>query len=454
MHADVERFSFDQGKHFLRVIQQQGRVTLPADGNEQVAILLHHLQALAEDVIGPYGTPSPRTGGIGPGFRIDAPPAGQEAGVFRIGQGRYWVRGRACENDTDGLLYTGQPDLPGPAIPVTGTWLAYLDVWERHLSAAEDDSIREVALGGPDTCTRTRLVWQVRLTDTAPPGRQFDKDDIRNHWDAWEAFLQPAGRGLLAARARRGKGPLEPCVADPAAGYLGPENQLYRVQIHRGSGEEGGPTFTWSRDNGSVVHPLLRLNGTAAVLRDPPRDRRTALPVGTLVEVVDDRSTLLGRPGTLARVKDIDDEGDDYTVVLDTDAGTIEADRHPLLRRWDHPDVDGGGDLPRRAADGALLLTAQDPVGWFTLEDGIQIRFQPPDTADVHYRTGDYWTFPARTATGDITWPADPSGGPADLPPQGVEHFYAPLALLSLVPGQPAAVTADLRTGFHPVRVQ
>jgi hypothetical protein len=38
-------------------------------------------------------------------------------------------------------------------------------VWERHITTVEDDSIREKALGGPDTATRTKVVWQVKLME-------------------------------------------------------------------------------------------------------------------------------------------------------------------------------------------------------------------------------------------------------------------------------------------------
>ncbi|MFJ3789668.1 DUF6519 domain-containing protein [Kitasatospora sp. NPDC090091] len=449
MHADVERFSFDPRRHFLRVIQQQGRVTLPADGNEQVAILLHHLQALAEDLIGPHGTASPDGTARGSAFLIGT--VGEAAGALRIGRGRYWVRGRACENETD-LLYTAQPDLPDLGAPPDGDHLAYLDVWERHLSAAEDDSIREVALGGPDTCSRTRLVWQVRLTRTPPPGRKLDAADIAAHWPEWEAFLQPPDRGGLTVRADRGAGPVEPCAADPAAGYLGPENQLYRVQIHRGTGDAGPPTFTWSRDNGSITHPLLNAAGTTAVLRDPPRDKRTAPGVGTLVEVVDDHTTLHGLPGHLARVVDVDDEGEDYVVHLDTALDEpLGADRHPLLRLWDHPETPGGPDIPRPANDGALPIPLSG-TGWLTLEDGIRIRFRPPTEPNVRYRTGDYWTFPARTAIGDVLWPRDADGEPAEAAPHGTDHVYAPLALVRVTAGQVAKVD-DLRLAFKPTRV-
>ena len=67
-----------------------------------------------------------------------------------------------------------QPDgTPGPVAAGNfeqGPSLVYLDVWERLVTAVEDDSIREVALGGPDTSARTKLVWQVG--GPAAPGQR------------------------------------------------------------------------------------------------------------------------------------------------------------------------------------------------------------------------------------------------------------------------------------------
>ena len=53
--GDFSRDSFDPLKHFSRVLMQQGRVQLDADWNEQTSIVLHYLQALASDIIGPFG---------------------------------------------------------------------------------------------------------------------------------------------------------------------------------------------------------------------------------------------------------------------------------------------------------------------------------------------------------------------------------------------------------------
>jgi len=55
MKGDFSLDSFDAKKHFLRVLMQQGRVQLDADWNEQTSILLHYLQNLAADLIGPHG---------------------------------------------------------------------------------------------------------------------------------------------------------------------------------------------------------------------------------------------------------------------------------------------------------------------------------------------------------------------------------------------------------------
>jgi Family of unknown function (DUF6519) len=52
---------------------------------------------------------------------------------------------------------------PSAATRTAGTYLAYLDVWERLRTPLEEPVTREVALGGTDTAARSQLVWQVKL---------------------------------------------------------------------------------------------------------------------------------------------------------------------------------------------------------------------------------------------------------------------------------------------------
>ena len=451
MHADVERFSFDPTKRFLRVLQQQGRVALAADGNEQVAILLEYLRDLAVDVIGPFGTPADESNTKpGPGFLIGRSADGSPT----IGPGRFWVDGLLCENRTAGLAYTGQLDFPMAPRAPQGRVVFYLDAWERHVAAAQDDSIRDVALGGPDTCSRSRLVWQVNAAPVGDAHAMPSASQALELWSStWRPAIQPPDRGLLAATVAAGSAPEDP--RQVPAGYLGNDNRLYRVEIHRGStppvdGVAQPPTFTWSRGNGSVIHPLGGIEGTVAVLRDPPIDNREQFTTGVLVEVVDDVSSLLGRPGPLGRVVDVDDDSD--AVVIHLSAGPpadIPRDRHPLLRRWDHPNLNGGAELPEEADDGALVIREGNDT-WVTLEDGVRIRFAPPPAGRTHmYRTGDYWTFPARAATGDVAWPKDGAGLPEAVPPHGIDHHLAPLAVATIdAKGRVMGAPVDCRLGF------
>jgi hypothetical protein len=484
MNGDFTRVTFDQDKHYLSVLLPQGRPLLDADWNEQAAILLHYLQTLAADLIGPFGGPAT-------GFSVAAIlDSNQSIADLSINEGHYYVDGILCENnqwmDLDGALHNftffAQPDYRIDSkyrkFP-TGDLLVYLDVWERLITSYEDRGLREVALGGPDTSMRAKVVWQVRITEKMPDGGELDipaiqpadttgqngqaqKDWVTQKWGEFTNHWQPMERGLLKARAKIDTAQnQDACAVPPGARYRGLENQLYRVEIHHGGTITDKPTFKWSRDNGSVIFPIRKLDGTVAYLDHLGRDDRQSLRIYDWVEVVDDAVALsydltMADPsssrGILAQVVDIDPL--DLTVTLRAPKGVNlpsyaeNSPIHPLLRRWDYSHRESrdasDANIPQEADDGALLVDQGD---WLLLEDGIQIRFfEPQNTngqaATQHYRSGDYWIIPARTATGDVEWPKelDPNGEvvldangnpkPRAIRPHGILHHYAPLAVV------------------------
>lgn len=431
MNADLARITYNATRHFRRVVRQQGRVDLEADTNEQTAILLHHQEAMMRDLVGPDAAPLPEADSGRDGFKVTG------AGPFdlRIADGHYWVDGILCENDLPGgILYSGQLDYPVDDQPRPGTYLVYLDVWERHLCADEAPWIREVALGGPDTASRTRLVWQVKLTDA---GADPDPGEVRKNWPQVIERLQPARRGRLRSRAVAVAGAADPCATPPDSRYRGLENQLYRVEIHDDGTAGEGASFVWSRDNGSVVYPLRRLFGASAAVDRLSSDSRFTLEPGHWIEVVDDTSVHLGIPGRLLEVQSVDH--DELEVGLIHPEGSPpppgfdeQSTTHPLLRRWDQ----------RNAA-----IPVEEGT-WIDLEDGVQVFFDPgtDNTANQphHYRTGDYWTIPARVATGDVEWPQE-AGQAAGVPPQGVLHHYAPLAIATFAATGGSATVKDAR---------
>ncbi len=422
MQGDFTRNTFDPTKHFSRVLMQQGRVQLDADWNEQTAILLHTLRTLTRDLFGEHGGP-----GKGAGFEITSGAAGQN---FMVGKGHYYVDGILVENDVP-CWYQGGADLlpqpdhhPEDALETGTNYLVYLDVWERHISPVEDDDIREKALLGPDTATRAKVVWQVKVLPN-PDGATCE--DLA-------ATLRRQNRPQAKARVKPIKPSADPCIQAPDARYRGAENQLYRVEVHQGSEPGKTPTFKWSRDNGSVIFPIVQMNGAVATLEHLGRDARLGLRVGEWVEVVDDDQTLRGGPGSMLQVDAIDPV--EMKVTLKTRPGVAllpydeTSSNHPYLRRWDHK----AGPL------GAVLLVENNADQWLDLEDGVQVQFQPGGD----YRSGDYWLIPARTATGQVEWP-----GPVDAPeaqaPQGIDHHIAPLAQIEVDAAGVVAVPHDCR---------
>ncbi len=345
----------------------------------------------------------------------------------------------ALDNAKDAVVrrvfsFLRQPDFPGvpPAGLVTdeGLYLAYLDVWERHLTALEDGAIREIGLGGPDTASRTQTVWQVRLERLDDPNDDITCATVPD----WSTFIDES-TALLRARAQPETTSADPCTIPPGAGYRRLENQLFRVEIHD-AGNVNSASFKWSRENGSVVVGAQVTDTDEITVTSTGRDEVLGLAPGSWVELTDDTHELAGEPGTLVQITSI--AGNVLTVNTSSSGSLDPAEfpSGPKVRRWDDP-------------NGARKVTVPGGnQGFLALEDGVEVRFEP----GRHYETGDYWLIPARTATGDVEWPKNGAAPVAPLarPPEGIAHHYCKLALLSLA-GEEWKVVEDCRKLFPPL---
>ncbi len=442
MKGDFTRFTFAPGRRFSRVLMQQGRVQLDADWNEQADIFTYLSREVTKDVIGHAAGPAGRAG-----FAIGA----VRDGDFPIGYGRYYVDGILCDHDVtawnaDGnpmpFLYSAQPGYPFPdSLAVAeiaasnGDLLIFLDVWERLITAHEIDDIREIALGGPDTATRAQVVWQVKVI--AYPELPAGADVA-----VWLAEQFRGNSGRLAASTKGVTAGTDPCTAVPTAGYRGLENQLYRVEVHRG-GPAGVATFKWSRDNGFVLVDLVEVRRLDLVVSGIRDQRRGSAP-GQWVELCSAESDLRGEPGPLVQLARVD--GD----VLTVDANTANAialwtpGRTNLgVRRWDQSAAPGAG-----LVQGAVPLVEGIPID---LEDGLVVEFAA-NPANAVYRSGDYWLIPARTSArgeaGTIEWPWQ-NGAPLAVAPHGRARHTAPLARYSPAPD----TLQNLRMQFSPLAI-
>jgi Family of unknown function (DUF6519) len=391
MSGDYSRFSFDSWRNFSAVLQQQGRVQLDSDWNEQSEIARRRLRAAVVDVLGRVHVATPDA------FKI----ASDGRGGLTIGRGRIYVDGLVAENHGAGRLvwdaaldeqqgevsvsYAQQPHVPiAQKLPNSGgPYLVYLDVWEREVSAIEDPALAEPALGGPDTTTRIQTVWQVKLGDAAAAGNM-------------PQFGPPAGR-----------------LSTVSSAYLGLENKLYRVEIHDG-GAAGAATFKWSRNNASTVARVTRLIDLSRIMfQDTGFDTVSGFAEGGWVEITDDARKFGELPGELRRIKAFDRASSTLTLDAPLTQGLFPADgngnpdakRHMRVCRWH-----GSG-------------TVQSPGNVIALEDGVSVKFEL-DSAGGAFQSGDYWLFAARSN--------DQSIGMLDrVPPSGIHHHFAKLALFT-----------------------
>jgi len=469
MKGDFSRSTFNERKHYSGVFMQQGRVQLDADWNEEAQIVMHYLRSLARDIIGPHGGPKDNLG-----FEIGISKSSSLE--FTIGGGHYYVDGILCELENM-VKYTAQPDYPltedakRVLQDANSTYLFYLDVWERHITIVEDPSILDVALGGPDTTTRAKVLCQVK---TAKLQRGSDCSNMKPNWDRLLKEWQPKNRGQIKARAKRPSVSrlAEPNITSPEACYSGSENHLYRVEVHKPGSvkaasvgvrlgassssrrrSDGNPqsedlttagtfreraTFKWSRDNASISFPIRKVESSTLTLENMWRDDRFSLNEGDWVEVVNDDYALQNSAMDLICVERIDPGNSEVKLNIDPNLSEHWEAKHPLLRRWDQK-----GD-----ANGIPIVEGTNTKFWLDLEEGVQIQFQPGGT----YRTGDYWLIPARTTTGDVEWPGQ-VGKPSAQPPHGVEHHYAPLSIISRK-GKRIEKPHDCRVAFKNLNVR
>lgn len=452
MRGDFSRLRFERSKNYVSVLQQQGRVALDADANEQCAINDYLRETEAADVIGRWGGPR-----FDCGFKI-----GVENGGIQIGKGRYYVEGILCEND-ESLAYSQQSYLLNPN-PTDATLLAelqpggnnpnpinviqvYLEVWQRMVTGLDDCCLLEPALGQADTTVRLQTVWRVVAEGMNTPQNSSAPAGAVNSTAATSPTLPCCCKDMtnLSGPKTTGKMMVPPmagsddcaCQPTPPSGYRGVENQLYRVEIHE-SGDETTATFKWSRDNGSVVVAVNSTSGATVNVNSLGPDANLGFAANQWVEISDDTyefGQCANMPGNLYQIQSTTPEQLYVTVYPSVPGGTVDACRNARMRRWDQ--------FGSSATTMGVPLSVGSPI---SLENGIQIQF-----TKGYYRSGDYWLIPARTATGNVEWPPCGSDGNPCQPPHQIEVYRAPLACIQWDSQTGTAHVQDCRKKFYPL---
>ncbi|MDB5581559.1 MAG: hypothetical protein JWR80_6735, partial [Bradyrhizobium sp.] len=414
-------------KNYIGVRLKQGAPLLDSAFNELGEIAHTAVTTVAQAALGRWGTPHEDQG-----FAI---AAGGNGGIT-IGAGAFFVAGEHVRNQTaigfsDQVAGIGLPSL-AQRLPQFGqVGLAFLEVWHETVDSIDDPRLKEKALGGVEDSVRTRLRWRVEVTALADLGitagqvRAAKKTCAPLNVAAW----LPSTGGLTASLAVVPVAD-QNCELPPESGYRSLENQLYCVAIHDG-GDRAAATFKWSREGGGIVAALVRDPDNRIVLEGAIDDPHVGFKTGDIVEIIEERSRLLGLPGSLRRIA-LDPVTGEASFAPNLSNADFNALVRPKLIRWDFA-------VAPPAVPAAISAAQPNPIA---LENGVQVTFSVGS-----YRTGDHWLIPARAATGDIEWPPSLPAGNNPEGPLGGGRLRAPLALVTRQGGpNQVALVEDVRS--------
>ena len=313
MSSDRAKISYDEKQQYRSVIMQQGRVTLEADWNEQGQIVAEEIRQEALDFVGPSGTPDDgyAVSKVGSGvFDLSVSPGTLYVGGLRVSLGQALSDDRPGEfrdmesqtvkqawsysNQPEWLDHAGDLDwVPVPDGKPDANEYVYLLLREQEVSAVEDSALREVALGGPDTAARTRLIQRIVRSQT----KQADcplalAELVEGHWKQQGLTFDPAtmrlaSQATLALRIDTPATEPDPCQPQSSGGYLCAENQLIRVKVSAFDPVKKEYKLVWGFDNAAFLYLVEAVNSDKELkLNTGPVDSAHRPVKGQAVEVL------------------------------------------------------------------------------------------------------------------------------------------------------------------------
>jgi hypothetical protein len=455
MTVDLSRSALDVHvpKHWSSLKAQQGRLLTDDDVNEADEITKEDIRRTRADLIGTSGSPDD-------GFKIANPRLSGTAMDFDLSPGTIYVGGlRATLESTEAFSlqkdWLQQTAADRPALPGTERIDAvYLEVWQQPVSSTEDDELREVALGGPDTSVRVRTMRRVRVLPNV---------GTESCSDAWAKVTASLGLGsdnertndatLTVGYLPNTAPAADLCSPSVQSGYLGAENQAIRVQV--GS---GGKTLLWGFDNASPLYRVIVTTDAAGApvieFLQPPKDEAhwplaqqvvellpwsAVLPNGEKVADTDSgflaKVTAAYDPATQT-IKVTPDVpaafGNTWQSRSDAPGISTPQASYFYLRVWNR-----GADI---ASPPELPFTVGSPVE--LADTGITVTI-----TGTTMRPGDFWIIAARPESPAkvVPWALE-TGRLAE----GIRRFYAPLGTVHWRPGGAQSVN-DCRNTFEPL---
>jgi hypothetical protein len=291
MSSDRAKITYDEKQHYRSVVMQQGRVTLEADWNEQGQIVAEEARKETLNFVGSSGTPDDgyAVTKVGGGYELSLSPGTLYVGGMRVNLDEPLTYSKQSE----WLDYEFDPDwVSVPTTTPTMNEAVYVLLREQEISAVEDSALLEVALGGPDTAARTRLIQRiVRISAKGATDCPSALAELEDYWNEQGLAFDPATR-RLESKATLEVGFVDttassdPCQPQSTGGYLGAENQLIRVKISAVDTATGTYKLVWGFDNASSLYRVTEVTNQELTLNTAPIDSFHQPKKGQAVEIL------------------------------------------------------------------------------------------------------------------------------------------------------------------------
>jgi len=402
------------------MVSQQGRVLLEADHNEGQRLFTEETRHEALDFVGPCGTPDD-------GYAITPGVAD-----FTIGAGTMYVGGlRATLEASE--QYGQQPDwldtvevapwaegLWQPPAALAGKFEANLVLREHEVTAVEDPALRDVALGGPDSAGRTRMLQRVVAADTQNSTCAAAAADAGNFWSSHGLVYNPStaeliSRALLQVTPVANAPVPSPCDPPSASGYLGADNQLMRVQIVAFDAATGSGVLLWGYYNASTLYRCTVQTASTVKLATRPVSAEYQPRSGQVVQALQ-RAADLGE-GAFAAAMTGHFAKLNASYAPDTQIVTLPG---PMPQ----PPYANGSEIYLRLWEDQSNFTLGNPV--VLVSTGLQVTITAGSAGPLHI--GDHWSFALRPLTPNKVYPERLLASPQS--PDGPRMWACPLAVM------------------------
>ncbi len=440
MAGDRARVSYDPSRKWRGVTAQQGRVTVEADWNEAATIGEERDRHVTLDVVGPVGTPDR-------GYAVTVVPAEgglseSTPGHFTIGKGALYLGGERLDLDEQ-VHYGAQPDWldhsTDPLWKAPGVRherdprheLVYLLASEQEVSAVEDPALADVALGGPDTMQRLRILQHFVRYPTESGSCDSARSALERSLAGHGLELDPASMMAKSTARLKVSFPSIPATPNagqpgPAGAYLGAENQMIRVMVTSIDNKTREPTIVWGFDDASFLYRVQTATpnsgSTTLTLASAPVDSYHYPAQGQAVELLRDavrltKTDYIASPiGFVSAVTGAYEPTSRHLVIS---GAADEPDGYP--RDYLSPEKTPQLFLRVWQATAHAQPGKPIPLG----DTGVAVTLS---SSSDGFHVGDFWRFALRPIRPTIVYPARYLAEPQ--PPDGPRTWACPLAVL------------------------